>query len=116
MDIHLKAYIVHLILNGRAEEALELLSEFHGVEPPKIRVGKVKGRSKALAVYIPSKKTIILQNGELYNDPFTILHEFYHHIRYRDGRHRGTEKNADKYAESFIQAYNEILRILGGGR
>lgn len=114
MDDHLKAYIVYLILNGRLDEALEILSKWYGVEKPKIRIGRVKGRSKALAVYLANKKTIVIQDGSLYTNPFVILHEFYHHIRYRGGKHRGTEKNADEYAKGFIDAYRRVSSKYSG--
>jgi hypothetical protein len=40
-------------------------------------------------------------------NPFVIIHEFYHHLRSKavDKMHRGTEKNADKFAIEFIEAY-----------
>jgi hypothetical protein len=36
-----------------------------------------------------------------------VLHEFYHHLRSKavDKQHRGTEKNADKFAIGFIIEY-----------
>ncbi len=113
MDDNFKAYIVQLILDGKLDEALELLSKEYGVEKPKIKIGKVKGKSRALAVYVAKKKTIIVQDGSLYTNPFVILHEFYHHIRYRGGKHRGTEKNADKYAQDFIEAYKRVISRYG---
>ncbi len=108
MDDEFKAWIVKLILDGRAEKALEELSMVYGIKPPRIRVGRVKGKKRALAVYIPREKTIYVQYGDLYNDPHVILHEFYHHLRFKDGRHRGTEKYADRYALEFIMAYKKV--------
>jgi hypothetical protein len=37
-----------------------------------------------------------------------MLHEFYHHLRYYAGHHRGTEKKADKFALDFIAAYKRV--------
>ncbi len=94
-----------MIIQGKTIEAIKRLSDSYGIDPPKIKVGRVKGKSRALAVYLPRTKTIVIQNGELFNNPFVVLHEYYHHLRYQDMRHRGTEQNADKYAASFIQAF-----------
>ena len=105
MDEDFKAEIVSMIIQGRTIDAIKKLSDSYGIDPPRIKVGRVKGKSRALAVYIPRTKTIIIQNGELFNNPFVVLHEYYHHLRYQDKRHRGTEQNADKYAASFIQAF-----------
>ncbi len=105
MDEDFKAEIVSMIIQGKTIDAIKKLSDSYGIDPPKIKVGRVKGKSRALAVYIPRTKTIVIQNGELFNNPFVVLHEYYHHLRYQDKRHRGTEQNADKYAASFIQAF-----------
>jgi hypothetical protein len=37
-----------------------------------------------------------------------VLHEFYHHVRTREGVHRGSEKRANMYAKSFIDAYMKM--------
>ena len=69
----------------------------------------VKGRSKGvLAVYSSDRKEILAVSQEYLYDPFVILHEFYHHLRQFAGRHRGTEKNADKFALDFIAAYKRV--------
>ena len=52
-----------------------------------------------------SKNTIYLRSSREYMDPFVILHEFYHHIRSRLGKHRGTEKHADAFAMRAIALY-----------
>src|SRR5215204_1964634 len=46
----------------------------------------------------------------VFYNPFVVLHEFYHHIRTKGGIHRGSEKNANMYAKSFIDAYNRIIK------
>jgi ribosome-associated translation inhibitor RaiA len=86
LDDLTKAKIVYMILNKKTEEALQHLSKFYNMTPPEIVVGTVKGKRK------------------------TVLHEFYHHIRTKGGIHRGSEKNANMYAKSFIDAYNRIIK------
>ena len=108
-----RAYIVNMILNGKTEEALDKLSEKYGISPPKIRVGRVKGHNRALAVYSAGKKIIYVQEPDVFFNPFIILHEFYHHLRYVDGKHRGTEKHADRYAEEFINSYRKMIYGIG---
>ena len=80
-----------------------MLCEHYRVERPKLGVGVVKGRSKGvLAVYSANRKEILAARREYLYDPFTILHEFYHHLRQFAGEHRGTEKYADTFAIDFI--------------
>jgi hypothetical protein len=89
---------------------MELLSEHYHLERPKLGVGVVKGRSKGvLAVYSHDRKEILAVSQEYLYDPFVMLHEFYHHLRYFAGRHRGTEKNADKFALDYIAAYRRVV-------
>jgi len=97
--------VVKLILDGRVEDALRKLSEWYGVSVPRVKIGRVKGRSRYPAVYLVKSKTIVVQDASLYNNPHVILHEFYHHLRNVGGRHRGTEGNADRFAKAFIAAY-----------
>ena len=106
-----RARVVELILSGRAEEALRIVCEAHGRSPPRIRVGRVKGHSRSLAVYDPRSETIYLSDGSLIRNPFVLLHELYHHLRMFAGRHRGTEKHADRFALSFLRSYR---RLRGG--
>ena len=105
IDEEFMADIVELIYNGKVKDAIEKLSMAFKVDIPRIKVGRVKGKSKAIAVYVPRKKTIFIQKPEFYNDPFIILHEFYHHLRYYGGRHRGTETYADEFAKNFIKVF-----------
>jgi hypothetical protein len=109
VDSLLKAKVVHLILQKRPEEALELLSLANSVNMPRLRVGAVKGRTKAVAVYVHKSNTIFVSSGECLWDPFVILHEFYHHLRCQGGEHRGTEKNANAFALDFISAYRDYI-------
>ncbi len=97
------------ILDSKTERAIELLSEHYHVETPKLGVGVVKGRSKGvLAVYSSDRKEILAVSQEYLYDPFVMLHEFYHHLRQFAGHHRGTEKNADKFALDYIAAYKRL--------
>ena len=106
MEPRFEALVVRLILDGKTEEALEKLAEHFNVGTPRIKVGLPKGnRSKIKGCYITKNQTIYVLNGEVLKDPFTILHEFYHHLRTSpDNRHRGTEKLANKFAVEFIEA------------
>lgn len=105
-DDRVKAKVVQLILEKEPEEALEILSSLYKVKNPRLRVGTVKKRRKtALAVYVHKDNTIYASNSDILYNPFVILHEFYHHIRFKSGKHRGTEKNADAFAGKFIRSY-----------
>jgi hypothetical protein len=101
-----KATIVRLILSREPEKALDELSRANHIDSPGLKVGAVRGKKKALAVYVEREKTIYVAKGDSLWDPFIILHEFYHHLRCRSGKHRGTEKLADAYAIDFIRTYN----------
>lgn len=105
-----RAHVVYLILNGKVDEALTILSEYYDVEKPKVKIKRVKKYSRVPAVYSLKRKTIYIQSGNYYNNLYIILHEFYHHLRNYGGKHRGTEKNANKFAESYINAYVELLK------
>jgi hypothetical protein len=109
-DDRFKAMIVGTILDSSPEKALDILCEYYHVERPKLRVGVVKGRSKGVqAVYSSGRKEILAARREFLYDPFTMLHEFYHHLRCFDSSHRGTEKYADRFAIDFIRAYQRVL-------
>lgn len=106
--IDFKPLIVWLILNGKTEEALALLAKNYKVKTPNLKVGLPKGHKiKAYGCYAAKNETISVQNSDMIANPFVILHEFYHHLRSKsvDKQHRGTEKNADRFAMEFIEAY-----------
>lgn len=104
-----KAYIVALILDSRPEEAIEALCRWYKVEEPRLGVGVVEGRTKGVAaVYSLRRKEILAAKREFLYNPFVMIHEFYHHLRSTSGAHRGTEKQADRYAAGFIEAYKRI--------
>jgi hypothetical protein len=103
-----KPMVVWLILNGKPEEALELLSKTYQVNVPDLIVGLPKGHKiKAHGCYTSKNQTISVLNSDVLVNPFVIIHEFYHHLRSKsvDRVHKGTEKNADKFAIDFIEAY-----------
>ena len=105
-----KLAVVSLILNNQTEEALELLSKAYSVEVPRLEVGLPKGHVRsAYGTYNSKTQTIAVLNSDIFGNPFVILHEFYHHLRTRgaDNQHRGTEKNADKFAEEFLREYQK---------
>ena len=76
----------------------------------------VPGRNKGVqAFYVAPRKEIVAARREFLYDPFTIIHEFYHHLRYFGTDHRGTEKFADRFAIDFIRAYREMVARSAGG-
>lgn len=103
-----KPVIVWLILSGKPEDALVLLAKNYKVNVPKLKVGLPKGHKiTAYGCYNAKGETITVLNSDILLNPFVILHEFYHHLRSKgaDKIHKGTEKNADKFALDFITAY-----------
>jgi hypothetical protein len=111
LDDLTQAKIVYMILNKKTEEALQHLSKFYNTTPPEIVVGTIKGKRKTVyAVYVQRERKIYAINSDVFYNPFIVLHEFYHHIRTKGGVHRGSEKNANWYAKSFIDAYNRITK------
>jgi hypothetical protein len=102
-----KPLIVWLILNKRTEEALTLLAKNYRVNAPKLKIGLPKRHKKnVFGCYTPKDETISVFNSDVMGNPFVILHEFYHHMRTSiDKKHKGTEKNADRFANEFIQEY-----------
>ena len=110
-DFLFKARTVHLILSKKPEEALERLGECYNVEVPKVKIGMPKGRVRYQGCYVAKKKTIhFLNQNALYN-PYVVLHEFYHHLRTIDRKHKGTEKLADAFAKGFMEAYKELAGL-----
>jgi len=111
LDERTKTQIVLMILNKKTEQALQNLSKFYNVTPPEIVVGTVKGKRKTVyAVYVQKESKIYAINSDIFYNPFIVLHEFYHHLRTKGGIHRGSEKNANRYAKSFIDAYNSMIK------
>ena len=106
-----KPLVVWLILNGKPEEALTLLAKNYKVNVPKLKVGlPKKHKITAYGCYTVKNETISVQNSDVIANPFVIIHEFYHHLRSKsvDKMHKGTEKNADKFAMEFIEAYKAL--------
>ena len=112
LDNITKAQIVRMILEKQTEKALERLSEFYHVTTPQIVVGTIKGRRRTVyALYIPKEGKIYALNSDIFFNPFVILHEYYHHIRSKLGIHRGSERNANKFAQEFIDAYKKSVEM-----
>jgi len=111
LELQFKALVVWSILDGRAEEALELLAKNYNVNLPKIRVGLPKRRRNAYGCYSAKNETIYVLDSDILKKPSVILHEFYHHLRtsHVDKKHRGTEKYATEFAKKFIEAYKLIV-------
>jgi hypothetical protein len=105
---HFKATIVKLILTKDTERAINLLSSKYRRRPPKLEIGHTKGKKTALAVYSVAANSITFADQEYFFDPFVVLHEMYHCIRSTSGAHRGTEKNADRFAMDYIETYKKI--------
>lgn len=98
--------IVHLILDGRPELALRLLSKHYGVSEPTLRVGTVKRHRRVLACYVEKERRIYLSNSSFMTNPFVVLHEFYHHLRASNfGKNRQVERRADLFASNFIRDF-----------
>ena len=103
-----KPLIVWLILNQKTEQALTLLAKHYRVVLPKLRVGLPKGhRKNVFGCYTSKNQTISVFNSDVIGNPFVILHDFYHHLRTSIGKeHKGTERNANKFANDFIREYH----------
>ena len=105
----MQARVVALILDSKTEEAISVLSKWYKVSEPRLGVGVVEGKTKGVAaVYSQRRKEILAARREYLYNPFVMVHEFYHHLRSISGKHRGTEKQADKFALEFIAAYQRM--------
>ena len=105
----LKVRVVAAILDSRPEAAIDMLCERYHLAKPRLAVGVVEGRTKGVAaVYSIRRREILAAKREFLYDPFVIIHEFYHHLRSKSGRHKGTEKDADRFALDFIDAYERF--------
>ena len=112
VEDNFKPQVVSLILNGKTEEAIELLSKEYHVVEPSLKVGlPKKHKTTAYGCYTAKNQTISVLNSDTLVNPFVILHEFYHHIRSKavDRMHRGTEGNADKFAIDYIVQYQLVI-------
>jgi len=111
-----RAKIVGLIIAGHTEQALELLSDYYGVEGPDLRVGTVKRHRNVAGCYVHREKRIYLSKGEYITNPFLILHEFYHHLRASQAGGKGqVDKRADLFALSFIRDFISRSGSAGSG-
>lgn len=106
-----RARVVAMILDSKTEAALEMLCSRYRVSVPRLGVGVLEGRTKGVAaVYSVERKEILAARREYLYDPFVMIHEFYHHLRSVSGKHRGTERQADRFALDFIDAYRSAPR------
>ena len=103
-----KTKIVHLILSKKPEDALKALSQYYNVMTPELTVGMLKGHRKNVGCYIAKKRAIHVSNLNELHNPYVILHEFYHHLRTFNMKHRGTEKHAERFAKDYIEAYKIV--------
>ncbi len=104
-----RAEIVRRILDGGAEDALQLLAKHFTVSVPKLRIGTVKGRRQVLGCYVQREACIYLSNSNYMTDPFVVLHEFYHHLRTsRIRRIKQAERRADQFAIDFIRDFHLV--------
>jgi hypothetical protein len=109
-----KPRIVQLIIDQKTEEALILLAKHYHVAVPQLKVGLPKGHKKNIyGCYTSKNQTISVLSSDFLGNPFVILHEFYHHLRSKsvDRQHKGTERNADRFATEFLVTYQ-----LAGGQ
>ena len=104
-EIQFKASIVYLIMGQNTEKAVELLSQHHHTTTPKLKVGMPKRGTKHQGCYVARNETIYVADSDNLCNPYIVLHEFYHHLRTKGAMHRGTEKNADKFAKDYIATY-----------
>ncbi len=115
MDV-MKASVDALILDSKTEDGLDLGSKWYKVPVTRLGVGVVEGKTKGVAaVYSLKRKEILAASRDYLYDPFVMIHEFYHHLRSASGHHRGTEKDADRFALDFIEAYRRRLAGLDRG-
>lgn len=110
-DRMFKVLVVHSVLSKDTEKAVELVCRKYNAKPPALRVGGVpKGHKKALGVYSVASNSIAFRDQDQFFSPFVVLHELYHCIRSKSGTHKGTEKNADRFAISYIDEYNRFAK------
>jgi hypothetical protein len=111
----MKAVTVWLILDSKPEDAVSLMCKWYHVSQPRLLVGVLEGRTKGVAaVYSVRRREIRAAKREYLYDPFVMIHEFYHHLRSTSGKHRGTEKQADRFALDFIAAYKRVTEAPPG--
>ena len=113
MQANFKPAVVWLILNKQTEEALALLAKHYKVDTPNLKIGLPKGhKNNVYGTYSSKNQTISLLNSDMIGNPFVVLHEFYHHLRTKsvDKQHKGTERNADKFAIEFLREYEAAAK------
>lgn len=102
-EANFQGKIVRLIaIERKPEVALDALCSHYRVERPALRIGLPKGEKRALGCYVHRERTIYMSNEYMF-EPYVLIHEFYHHLRYVGGKHRGTERHARDFALSFLR-------------
>jgi len=109
-ELLFKTGIVRLILLKETDDAIKALSRHYGIDVPRLKVGMPKKSGRNVGCYVSKTKTIHLADREKLEEPFVVLHEFYHHLRTHGKEHLGTEKHADRFAEEFIEAYQTFRK------
>jgi len=114
-DREFHARIVQLIIDGRVELAIRLLSEHYQISEPSVRVGTVKRHRRVLACYVEKEQRIYFSNSDFLINPFVVLHEFYHHLRSLEPRgSRQVEKRADLFAANFLHDFRDSRNSSSG--
>ncbi len=102
-EVEFQRRIVRLIkFDKKPEAALDALCAHYRVVRPSLRIGLPKGEKRALGCYVHRDQTIYMSKEEYMFDPYVLIHEFYHHLRYVGGKHRGTERHARDFALGFL--------------
>ena len=112
LELDFRTLVVQLILDGKAEEALQLLAKHYSVNLPKIKVGLPRRhRRNTLGCYMTKNETISVLDSDTLKEPSVILHEFYHHLRSspEGKKHKGTERHANRFAKKFIDTYKVAM-------
>lgn len=100
------ARVVSLIADGKPENAMRVLSAHYGIPEPDLRIGTVKRYRKVVACYVEKEKCIYLSRSDYLDNPYVILHEFYHHLRASEpDKRRQVEKRADLFASAFLRDF-----------
>src|SRR5437879_4768950 len=90
-------------MGKKPEKALEALCANNQGEKPTLGSVHPKGEKKALGCYVHEERAIYMSSEEYLFDPYVLIHEFYHHLRHVNGKHRGTERHARDFALTFLR-------------
>jgi hypothetical protein len=116
LESDFRVLVVQLVLDGQAEEALELLAKHYNIDFPRLKVGLPKRHRRGTRdCYTAKSETISVLNSDALKEPSIILHEFYHHLRTSSiaRPHKGTERHATRFAEEFIDSHKSAVTKTG---